>query len=157
MGIGSKYICPVSEPSTVDGLIGTLCPSPKINFLKREIQPNFPENRPISALFQTIETPTVKTINLNQGYPILFNLRLGLAYAGSWREDVIGVLSEVYTDKLNNVNDKLITTEVISVTALSIGLISLGSCNAELAVKLLSIFSKEGYNMKSTFNRLEFV
>ena len=70
---------------------------------------------------------------------------------------MIGVLSEVYTDKLNNVNDKLITTEVISVTALSIGLISLGSCNAELAVKLLSIFSKEGYNMKSTFNRLEFV
>ena len=83
--------------------------------------------------------------------------RLGLAYAGSWREDVIGVLSEVFTDKLANVNDKLVTSEVISVTALSIGFVSLGSCNTELAVKLLSIFSKEGYNMKSTFNRLELV
>lgn len=65
----------------------------------------------------------------------------------------MGVLSEVFTDKLNNINDKLITSEVISVAALSMGLVSLGSCDTELAVKLLSIFSKEGYNMKSTFNR----
>ncbi|KAI6661946.1 26S proteasome non-ATPase regulatory subunit 2 [Oopsacas minuta] len=80
-------------------------------------------------------------------------LGLGLAYAGSCREDLIVMLTEVFTDKVSNANDKLITSEVISVTALSIGFIALGSCNAELALKLLTIFSKEGYNVKSTYNR----
>ena len=84
---------------------------------------------------------------------ILCILSLGLAYAGSWREDVITILSDVYTDRVANANDKLITSEVISVTALSMGLVGLGSCNAELATKLLSVFDKEAYNLKSTFNR----
>ena len=42
---------------TVDSLIGTMCPNPKMNILKSEIQPNFPENCPISAFFRTIKTP----------------------------------------------------------------------------------------------------
>ena len=39
---------------TVDGLVGSLCPNPKINILKREIQPNLPKNCKISALFRTL-------------------------------------------------------------------------------------------------------
>ena len=66
---------------------------------------------------------------------------------------MITILSDVYTDRVANANDKLITSEVISVTALSMGLVGLGSCNAELATKLLSVFDKEAYNLKSTFNR----
>ena len=62
-------------------------------------------------------------------------------------------LAELFTERVASANDKLITSEVISVTALSMGLIALGSCNTELAMKLLTIFKKDGYNLKSTFNR----
>ena len=79
-----------------------------------------------------------------------------MAYAGSWREEVITVLSDVFTERVSNANDKLITSEVISITALSLGLIGIGSCNAELFAKLLTVFEKEEYNKKSTFNRYDY-
>jgi len=55
---------------------------------------------------------------------------LGLAYAGSNREDVIQLLLPVFADSKSSM-------EVIGVTALACGLICVGSCNDEVTTTIL--------------------
>merc|ERR1712107_703177 len=55
---------------------------------------------------------------------------LGLAYAGSNREDVIQKLLPVFGDSKSNM-------EVVGVTALACGLIAVGSCNGDVTSTIL--------------------
>merc|ERR1719322_1664984 len=55
---------------------------------------------------------------------------LGLAYAGSNRQDVINLLIPVFADSKSNM-------EVIGVAALACGLIAVGSCNGEVTSTIL--------------------
>ncbi|GAB1598561.1 26S proteasome non-ATPase regulatory subunit 2-like [Argonauta hians] len=55
---------------------------------------------------------------------------LGLAYAGSNREDVINLLLPVLGDSKSK-------TEIIGMTALSCGLISVGSCNVDVSSTII--------------------
>uniref|UniRef100_A0A0L8GBA9 26S proteasome non-ATPase regulatory subunit 2 n=1 Tax=Octopus bimaculoides TaxID=37653 RepID=A0A0L8GBA9_OCTBM len=55
---------------------------------------------------------------------------LGLAYAGSNREDVINLLLPVLGDSKS-------TTEIIGMAALSCGLISVGSCNGDVSSTII--------------------
>lgn len=55
---------------------------------------------------------------------------LGLAYAGSCREDFIEILSDIVIDQKPSV-------ELSAYAALSLGLIFTGSCNDEVAMVIL--------------------
>ena len=57
---------------------------------------------------------------------------LGLAYAGSHREDLMGLLLPV-------VADDSLSMEIISLTALSLGFIFVGSGNGEVASTILQV------------------
>jgi 26S proteasome regulatory subunit N1 len=57
---------------------------------------------------------------------------LGLAYAGSHREDLIGLLLPV-------VSDDTLSMEIISLAALSLGFIFVGSGNGEVASVILQV------------------
>lgn len=57
---------------------------------------------------------------------------LGLAYAGSNRAELLSTLIPVLTDPKS-------TNEVIGVTALSLGLISVGSCNSEVTTNIMQV------------------
>merc|ERR1712025_537578 len=70
---------------------------------------------------------------------------LGLAYAGSNRQDVIQLLLPVFADPKSNM-------EVVGVTALATGLISVGSCNGEVTSTILqTLMEKTEADMKDTF------
>merc|ERR1719334_1367159 len=70
---------------------------------------------------------------------------LGLAYAGSNRQDVIQLLLPVFADSKSNM-------EVIGVTALAAGLIAVGSCNGEVTSTILqTLMEKSDADMKDTF------
>ena len=56
-------------------------------------------------------------------------LGLGLAYAGSNREDVLQLLQSVFDSKNSR--------EVVGITALACGLIACGTCNGEVSSVLL--------------------
>jgi 26S proteasome regulatory subunit N1 len=56
--------------------------------------------------------------------------RLGLAYAGSHREDLMATL-------LPHVADDALSMEVVSLTALALGFIFVGSANGEIAGTIL--------------------
>lgn len=56
--------------------------------------------------------------------------RLGLAYVGSHREDIIALL-------LPNVVDDTVSMEIASLSALSLGLIGVGSCNYDVTSSIL--------------------
>jgi 26S proteasome regulatory subunit N1 len=58
------------------------------------------------------------------------NTRLGLAYAGSHREDLVALL-------LPNVSDDSVSMEVASLSALSLGFIGVGSCNYDVTSSIL--------------------
>merc|ERR1719445_1983288 len=70
---------------------------------------------------------------------------LGLAYAGSNRQDVIQLLLPVFADSKSNM-------EVIGVTALAAGLFAVGSCNGEVTSTILqTLMEKSDADMKDTF------
>ncbi|XP_074660514.1 26S proteasome non-ATPase regulatory subunit 2-like [Tubulanus polymorphus] len=72
---------------------------------------------------------------------------LGLAYAGSNREDVISLLTPVLNDTKSNM-------EVIGLAALSCGLIAVGSCNGEVTSTLLQVLmEKSAADLKDTYAR----
>ncbi|XP_055904695.1 26S proteasome non-ATPase regulatory subunit 2 [Eupeodes corollae] len=77
-------------------------------------------------------------------------LGLGIAYAGSNRSIVIDTLKTVFnSDRKNAAN-----IEVLGITALSMGLISVGSCNAEVTEILLqTIMGLSKTDLRDTYTR----
>ncbi|XP_054160152.1 26S proteasome non-ATPase regulatory subunit 2-like [Oppia nitens] len=72
---------------------------------------------------------------------------LGLAYSGSNRSDVLSVLLPVLSDSKSS-------TEVIGVTALSCGLIAVGSGNADVTQNIMQVFiEKPDLDVKDNFVR----
>jgi len=70
---------------------------------------------------------------------------LGLAYAGTNRQDVIQLLLPVFGDSKSNM-------EVIGVTALATGLIAVGSCNGEVTSTILqTLMEKSGADLKDCY------
>ncbi|KAK2153920.1 hypothetical protein LSH36_281g04017 [Paralvinella palmiformis] len=70
---------------------------------------------------------------------------LGLAYAGSNREDVIGLLLPVLGDSKSNM-------EVVGVAAMSCGMIATGSCNGEVTSTLIqTLMEKSESDLKDPF------
>merc|ERR1712066_614778 len=70
---------------------------------------------------------------------------LGLAYAGSNRQDVIQLLLPVFADSKSNM-------EMVGVTALATGLISVGSCNGEVTSTILqTLMEKTEADMKDSY------
>ena len=71
---------------------------------------------------------------------------LGLAYAGSNRQDVISLLLPVFADSKSSM-------EVIGVTALACGLIAVGSCNGDVTSTILSVLMEksESEALKESF------
>ncbi|XP_017467769.1 PREDICTED: 26S proteasome non-ATPase regulatory subunit 2 [Rhagoletis zephyria] len=77
-------------------------------------------------------------------------LGLGIAYAGSNRTIVIDTLKTVFATNGKNVAN----VEVMGITALSLGLISVGSCNAEITEILLqTIMGLSKSDLKDTYSR----
>nr|XP_002120594.2 26S proteasome non-ATPase regulatory subunit 2-like isoform X1 [Ciona intestinalis] len=74
-------------------------------------------------------------------------LGLGLAYAGSNRMDLISLLTPVMADSKSNM-------EVIGITALALGLISVGTCNGEVTSALLqTLIERSESELKETHAR----
>uniref|UniRef100_A0A671Q5J7 26S proteasome non-ATPase regulatory subunit 2 n=1 Tax=Sinocyclocheilus anshuiensis TaxID=1608454 RepID=A0A671Q5J7_9TELE len=72
---------------------------------------------------------------------------LGLAYAGSNREDVLSLLLPVMGDSKSSM-------EVAGVTALACGMIAVGSCNGDVTSTILqTIMEKSEQELKDTFAR----
>ncbi|XP_006811883.1 26S proteasome non-ATPase regulatory subunit 2-like [Saccoglossus kowalevskii] len=72
---------------------------------------------------------------------------LGLAYAGSNREDVLTLLLPVMADSKS-------TMEVIGVAALACGMIAVGTCNGEVTSTILqTMMEKTELELKETFSR----
>ena len=72
---------------------------------------------------------------------------LGLAYAGSNREDVLSLLLPV----LSNAKSSM---EAIGVAAMACGLVAVGSCNGDVTSALLqTLMEKSEVELKDTFAR----
>ncbi|XP_064634974.1 26S proteasome non-ATPase regulatory subunit 2-like [Lineus longissimus] len=72
---------------------------------------------------------------------------LGLAYAGSNRDDVLSLLLPVLADSKSNM-------EVIGMAALSCGMISVGTCNGEVTSTLLqTLMERSEAELKETYAR----
>uniref|UniRef100_A0A8C4X5V2 26S proteasome non-ATPase regulatory subunit 2 n=1 Tax=Erpetoichthys calabaricus TaxID=27687 RepID=A0A8C4X5V2_ERPCA len=72
---------------------------------------------------------------------------LGLAYAGSNREDVLSLLVPVMADPKSSM-------EVVGVTALACGMIAVGSCNGEVTSTIVqTIMEKSEQELKDTYAR----
>ncbi|XP_070532657.1 26S proteasome non-ATPase regulatory subunit 2-like [Ptychodera flava] len=72
---------------------------------------------------------------------------LGLAYAGSNREDVLTLLLPVMGDSKSNM-------EVVGVAALACGMISVGTCNGEVTSTILqTMMEKSELELKETYSR----
>ncbi|NXP38145.1 PSMD2 ATPase, partial [Leiothrix lutea] len=79
--------------------------------------------------------------------PLWTLCRLGLAYAGSNREDVLTLLLPVMGDSKSSM-------EVAGVTALACGMISVGSCNGDVTSTILqTIMEKSETELKDTYAR----
>jgi 26S proteasome regulatory subunit N1 len=75
-------------------------------------------------------------------------LRLGIAYVGSHREDLLTLL-------LPHLQDDSLSMEIISLTALSLGFIFVGSCNGDVAgVILEKMMEKEEAQLNEKWARL---
>lgn len=77
-------------------------------------------------------------------------LGLGLAYAGSNRSNVIELISTVFS------SDKKVgaSAEVMGIAALSLGMIAVGSCNADVTEVLLqTIMERTEADLKDTYSR----
>uniref|UniRef100_A0A8D0AR94 26S proteasome non-ATPase regulatory subunit 2 n=1 Tax=Sander lucioperca TaxID=283035 RepID=A0A8D0AR94_SANLU len=72
---------------------------------------------------------------------------LGLAYAGSNREDVLSLLLPVMGDSKSSM-------EVVGVTALACGMIAVGSCNGDVTSTIVqTIMEKSELELKDTYAR----
>jgi len=72
-------------------------------------------------------------------------LGLGLAYAGSNREDVLSLLLPVMSDSKSNM-------EVIGIASLACGLIAVGSCNSEVTnIVLQTLMEKSEQDLKDSY------
>uniref|UniRef100_A0A672ZV30 26S proteasome non-ATPase regulatory subunit 2 n=1 Tax=Sphaeramia orbicularis TaxID=375764 RepID=A0A672ZV30_9TELE len=72
---------------------------------------------------------------------------LGLAYAGSNREDVLSLLLPVMGDSKSSM-------EVVGVTALACGMIAVGSCNGDVTSTIVqTIMEKNEQELKDTYAR----
>merc|ERR1712242_340508 len=72
---------------------------------------------------------------------------LGLAYAGSNRDDLVELLLPVFTDAKSSM-------EVIGVAALACGLISVGSCNDDVTTSILqTLMEKSEQDLKDPFEK----
>lgn len=72
---------------------------------------------------------------------------LGLAYAGSHREDLIALL-------LPHVADDDVSMEIASLSALALGFIGVGSCNYEVTSTILQAFmEREDSQMNEKWGR----
>merc|ERR1712241_601519 len=71
---------------------------------------------------------------------------LGLAYAGSNREDLVELLLPVFTDEKSSM-------EVIGITALACGLICVGTCNENVTTTILQVLMEkaESSDLKDSF------
>lgn len=77
-------------------------------------------------------------------------LGLGLAYAGSNRSNVIDLIGTVFS------SDKKVgaSAEVMGIAALSLGMISVGSCNADVTgILLQTIMERSEADLKDTYAR----
>ncbi|XP_034657300.1 26S proteasome non-ATPase regulatory subunit 2 [Drosophila subobscura] len=82
-------------------------------------------------------------------------LGLGIAYAGSNRSNVIDTLKKVFSFGSNKTSASV---EILGLTALSLGLISVGSCNAEITEILLqTIMGLTKSDLKDTYTRFLFL
>ncbi|CAF0824385.1 unnamed protein product [Didymodactylos carnosus] len=72
---------------------------------------------------------------------------LGLAYAGTNREDVVSLIS-------NALHEGQPSMEIIALACLSIGVISVGSCNSEVSTTLLSVLlERSEVELKDHFSK----
>ncbi|CAF0759399.1 unnamed protein product, partial [Didymodactylos carnosus] len=72
---------------------------------------------------------------------------LGLAYAGTNREDVVSLIS-------NALHEGQPSMEIIALACLSIGVISVGSCNSEVSTTLLSVLlERSELELKDHFSK----
>merc|ERR1711971_990750 len=71
---------------------------------------------------------------------------LGLAYAGSNREDLVELLLPVFTDAKSSM-------EVIGITALACGLICVGTCNEDVTTTILQVLMEkaESSDLKDSY------
>ncbi|XP_017137627.1 26S proteasome non-ATPase regulatory subunit 2 isoform X1 [Drosophila miranda] len=82
-------------------------------------------------------------------------LGLGIAYAGSNRSIVIDTLKTVFSFGGNKTSASV---EILGITALSLGLISVGSCNSEITEILLqTIMGLTKTDLKDTYTRFLFL
>ena len=73
--------------------------------------------------------------------------RLGLAYAGSNRDDVLSLLLPV-------LGDSKASMEVVGMAALACGMVSVGSCNGEVTSTILqTLMEKSETDLKTTYAR----
>uniref|UniRef100_A0A0A1WV10 26S proteasome non-ATPase regulatory subunit 2 n=1 Tax=Zeugodacus cucurbitae TaxID=28588 RepID=A0A0A1WV10_ZEUCU len=88
--------------------------------------------------------------NQNTSMRIGAILGLGIAYAGSNRSIVIDTLKTVFVSNGKNGSN----VEIMGIAALSLGLISVGSCNAEITEILLqTIMGLSKSDLKDTYSR----
>lgn len=81
-------------------------------------------------------------------------LGLGLAYAGSNRANVIEVITPVFSSEKRSG----VTNEVLGISALALGLISVGSCNPEVTETLLQIIMERSEaDFRDTFAKYLFL
>jgi len=72
---------------------------------------------------------------------------LGIAYAGSCREDVMELLTPI-------VSDTKLSMELSSYAALSLGMIFAGTCNGDISSAILQvIMEREDKDLKNTYAR----
>ncbi|XP_033638428.1 26S proteasome non-ATPase regulatory subunit 2-like [Asterias rubens] len=72
---------------------------------------------------------------------------LGLAYAGSNREDVLSLILPAMSDSKSSM-------EVVGITALSAGMMAVGSCNGEVSSTIIqTMMEKTSLELKDTFAR----
>ena len=101
----------------------------------------FPDCDPALALLSDY----VSHANLTMRIGAIFGL--GLAYAGSDRQDLVQMLLPVFADAKVSSN-----MEVVGVTALALGLISVGSCNNDVTTTLLqTLMEKSELELKDAF------
>lgn len=73
--------------------------------------------------------------------------RLGIAYAGKNRADVISLISNVISDSAANM-------EIVGVSALSLGLIAIGTANGEVTSTLIqTLLERNETELKETFSK----
>jgi len=74
-------------------------------------------------------------------------LGLGIAYAGKNRADVISLISNV-------VSDSAVSMEIVGVSALSLGLIAIGTANGEVTSTLIqTLLERSEVELKETFSK----